>query len=72
MFECVSEFDGQREKKIGHRCKIWVSHNSVDDSSLLGCDVSLAEWLLMLGDNDGAVILKGLETTRITSAGEVG
>ena len=34
--------------------------------------MSLAKWLLMLGDNDGAVILKGLETRRITSAGEVG
>jgi hypothetical protein len=28
----------------------------------------LAEWLLMLGDNGGAVILKGLESRRIASA----
>jgi len=34
--------------------------------------MSLAEWLWMLGDNDGAVILKGLESRRIASAGKVG
>jgi hypothetical protein len=34
--------------------------------------MSLAEWLLLLGDNGGAVIVKGLESRRIASAGEVG
>jgi len=64
--------DGQREKEIRHRCKIWASHNSVMDSSLLGCARSLAEWLWMLVDDHGAVILKGLESRRIASAGKVG
>jgi hypothetical protein len=70
--ESVSELNGPREKKIGHRCRIWASHNSAEDSSLLWCDVSLAEWLLMLGDNGGADILKGLESRRKANAGEAG